>query len=222
MRQYDKVTPLHPTHPRPIYGPCLWFIVLQTLRPQNTIDHSHPPPPGKCEAKSRHKSPTLGQYLKHWYRLRTDTEDSIHRKVSEMQLLWYSWTGHRAEPQWGLLGGRFLGNVEQTNPRVRCIHRLFNTYKSFNSHALFLPKIVMIFLTVTSLKFLLRRKSASWPPRIPTTQATKKGREDRNPFWGKKTEWMTIIKAVKKPVGNSLIIIPTLGNHSFLGILASF
>ena len=46
----------------------------------------------------------------------------------------------------------------------------------------FLPKIVMIFLTVMSLKFLLSRKSASWPPRIPLAQATKKGREDRKPF----------------------------------------
>lgn len=54
--------------------------------------------------------------------------------------------------------------------------------ESSDPQALFLPRNVAAFLTVMSLKFLVRRKSARWPPRIPVTQAMIKGRAERNPF----------------------------------------
>jgi len=52
-----------------------------------------------------------------------------------------------------------------------------------------LPRDEKSFRTVINLRrFLDRRKSANWPPRIVQLEAAMKGREDRTPLCGKETE----------------------------------
>ena len=161
-------------------SPCLWFIISQSLGSQKTSDSIFF---RICEYKSRDYHPTLGQYLRHWYGSLTDTCDPVHTRASGGSLSWRNWGWDRAEPQEALKMGNFLGNVKQiklwdTSLAVGC----FVNHPTLKT--LFLPRNVAVFLTVMSLKFLVKRKSASWPPTEPMTQATIQGRADRNPVWG--------------------------------------
>lgn len=45
-----------------------------------------------------------------------------------------------------------------------------------------LPRDEKSFRTVINLRFLDRRKSANWPPRIVQLEAAMNGREDRTPL----------------------------------------
>lgn len=64
-----------------------------------------------------------------------------------------------AEPQGMLKRGGFLWNEEQMN-LPRYIFGCCMPYELSELLVLFLTRTVAIFLTVTSLKFLVRRKSA--------------------------------------------------------------